>query len=85
MEEGLDRAALSADEHADLAIIEDQIELSLLELDVIQAYKHNPTFYDPTPVTYDSPEYYVMDLESLTISSGGTLDVIGVNPMEPLG
>jgi len=43
--------------------------------------EHNPTVIAPTMVTYDSPEYFEMDLESLTISAGGTLQVIGVNPM----
>ncbi|MCP5115019.1 MAG: DUF885 domain-containing protein, partial [bacterium] len=41
----LDTGTLSADERADLAIIGDQIELALLELDRIQSYKHNPTLY----------------------------------------
>jgi hypothetical protein len=42
---------------------------------------HNPTSISPRPVTYDSPQYYELNLESLTISAGGTLHVIGVNPM----
>ncbi|MBM3775788.1 MAG: DUF885 domain-containing protein, partial [Acidobacteria bacterium] len=38
-------AALSADEQADYGIIQNQIGLALLELDRIQAYRHNPTLY----------------------------------------
>ncbi|MHC4974921.1 MAG: hypothetical protein ACYTG3_21610, partial [Planctomycetota bacterium] len=42
---------------------------------------YNPDKIELTPVTYDSPQYYELNLESLTISAGGTLQVIGVNPM----
>ncbi|MHC4974766.1 MAG: hypothetical protein ACYTG3_20815, partial [Planctomycetota bacterium] len=42
---------------------------------------YNPTSISPSPVTYDSPQYFELNLESLTISAGGTLQVIGVNPM----
>lgn len=41
----LDRDALSVDERGDLEVLSDQLEVALLELDVIQAYKHNPTRY----------------------------------------
>jgi len=37
--------SLSAEDRADYGIIEDQIGLALLELDIIQNYKHNPTAY----------------------------------------
>lgn len=37
--------ALSPEERADYQIIDDQISLSLLELDNIQSYRHNPTVY----------------------------------------
>jgi uncharacterized protein (DUF885 family) len=36
---------LSADDQADLDIVRDQIRGTLLELESIQAYKHNPTVY----------------------------------------
>jgi len=36
-------ATLSAQDRADLRLIQDQIALNLLELDEIQSYKHNPT------------------------------------------
>jgi len=42
---GLDPDSLLPEQRADLAIILDQIDTSLLELDVIQAYRHNPTIY----------------------------------------
>jgi hypothetical protein len=42
---------------------------------------YNPTLAAAGDITYDSPEYYELNLESLTISAGGTLQVIGVNPM----
>ncbi len=42
---GLDAGRLSAEEKADLAILNDQIGLGLLDLDTIQAYRHNPTVY----------------------------------------
>ena len=41
----LDSASLSREEAADLDIIRNSIGLSLLELDSIQSYKHNPTLY----------------------------------------
>ncbi|HVT95597.1 MAG TPA: DUF885 domain-containing protein [Bryobacteraceae bacterium] len=37
--------ALSPEERADYQIMDDQISLSLLELDSIQNYRHNPTVY----------------------------------------
>ena len=36
---------LSAEDRADIELIRNQIELSLLELDTIQGWKHNPTTY----------------------------------------
>jgi len=41
----IDQQALSAEERADYQIIENAIELSLLDLQQIQSYKHNPTIY----------------------------------------
>jgi uncharacterized protein (DUF885 family) len=41
----LDKAALSKDQLADLEILNNSIRLSLLDLDTIQSYKHNPTVY----------------------------------------
>jgi uncharacterized protein (DUF885 family) len=38
-------ASLGAEDAADWQLIDDQIALTLLELDRIQNYKHNPTFY----------------------------------------
>jgi hypothetical protein len=38
-------ASLGPDDAADRRLIDDQIALALLELDRIQNYKHNPTFY----------------------------------------
>jgi uncharacterized protein (DUF885 family) len=38
-------ASLSVEDAADWQLIDDQIALTLLELDRIQNYKHNPTFY----------------------------------------
>ena len=38
-------ARMTADDHADLDIIEDQISLALLELQSIQDYRHDPTMY----------------------------------------
>jgi uncharacterized protein (DUF885 family) len=40
-----DRASLTKEDNADLQLIDDQIAFSLLELDRIQSYKHNPTGY----------------------------------------
>jgi uncharacterized protein (DUF885 family) len=37
--------SLSAEDRADYQIIDNQINLSLLELDKIQSYRHNPTLY----------------------------------------
>jgi uncharacterized protein (DUF885 family) len=37
--------ALSAEDHADFEIIDNQVNLSLLEYDKIQSYRHNPTVY----------------------------------------
>jgi len=37
--------SLGVEDAADLRLIRDQIDLSLLELDQIQTYKHNPTVY----------------------------------------
>lgn len=39
------RERISPQDQADYDLILDQIKLSLLDLDVIQAYKHNPTIY----------------------------------------
>lgn len=41
----VDREKLSAEDRADYDIIHDQIAASLLELDTIQSYRHNPTVY----------------------------------------
>lgn len=41
----LDEASLSKEETADLEIMRNNIGISLLELDSIQNYKHNPTVY----------------------------------------
>ena len=37
--------SLSAEDRADYQIIDNQVNLSLLELDKIQSYRHNPTVY----------------------------------------
>lgn len=42
---GFPQNELSPEERADYRIIDDQISLSLLELDTIQSYRHNPTVY----------------------------------------
>ena len=39
------REALNAEDQADYDLIQDQIALSLLELETIQNYRHNPTVY----------------------------------------
>lgn len=39
------RDSLNAEDRADYDLIQDQIALSLLELDTIQNYRHNPTVY----------------------------------------
>jgi uncharacterized protein (DUF885 family) len=41
----IDQQALSPEERADYQIIENAIELSLLDLQQIQSYRHNPTIY----------------------------------------
>ncbi len=41
----IDQQALSAEERADYQIIQNAIELSLLDLQQIQSYRHNPTIY----------------------------------------
>ncbi len=41
----VNREALNAEDRADYDLIQDQIALSLLELDNIQNYRHNPTVY----------------------------------------
>jgi uncharacterized protein (DUF885 family) len=41
----IQQASLSAEDHADFQIIDNQVNLSLLELDKIQSYRHNPTVY----------------------------------------
>jgi uncharacterized protein (DUF885 family) len=41
----LDASSLDKEQTADLEIIRNSINLSLLELDVIQSYRHNPTVY----------------------------------------
>ncbi len=43
--EGVDRAALSPEDQADFDIIEDQIALSQLDIDLVQTWRHNPTYY----------------------------------------
>ena len=42
------RERISPQDQADYDLILDQIQLALLELDVIQSYKHNPTIYVET-------------------------------------
>jgi len=41
----LDPAALDREQQADVQIIKNNVGLSLLELDTIQAFRHNPTVY----------------------------------------
>jgi uncharacterized protein (DUF885 family) len=41
----IQQASLSAEDRADYEIIDNQVNLSLLELDKIQSYRHNPTVY----------------------------------------
>jgi len=41
----VDQQALSAEERADYQIIQNAIDLSLLDLEQIQSYRHNPTVY----------------------------------------
>lgn len=42
---GVDRGTLDAESQADLDLMKSQVELALLELDTIQAWRHNPTVY----------------------------------------
>ncbi|MHC4341173.1 MAG: hypothetical protein ACYSX0_13300 [Planctomycetota bacterium] len=42
---------------------------------------YNKTNLTTTPVEYDTPDYYELNLDSLTISSSSTLRVTGVNPV----
>ncbi|MBZ5726498.1 MAG: DUF885 domain-containing protein [Acidobacteriia bacterium] len=42
---GLNRDRLTAEDRADLSILEDQIALNLLDLDEIHSHLHNPTIY----------------------------------------
>jgi uncharacterized protein (DUF885 family) len=42
---GADQRALSAEERADYQIIQNAVDLSLLDLEQIQSYRHNPTLY----------------------------------------
>jgi uncharacterized protein (DUF885 family) len=42
---GVDAGALDAEARADLQIMKNNVGLSLLELETIQAYRHNPTVY----------------------------------------
>jgi uncharacterized protein (DUF885 family) len=41
----VDRDLLAAEDQADFDIIQDQIALTLLDIDVIQTWRHNPTYY----------------------------------------
>ena len=41
----LNQAALDKEQHADISIIRDNINLALLDLNDIQSYRHNPTTY----------------------------------------
>jgi uncharacterized protein (DUF885 family) len=43
--ETVDRDLLSAEDQADYDIIEDQIALGLQDLDIVQTWRHNPTWY----------------------------------------
>jgi uncharacterized protein (DUF885 family) len=43
--EGFAQAALDREQRVDLEIIRNNVNLSLLELDTLQSYKHNPTVY----------------------------------------
>jgi len=42
---GLNAASLDKEQQADLEIIKNQLNLSLLDLNTIQSFKHNPTIY----------------------------------------
>jgi hypothetical protein len=42
---------------------------------------YNKTTLTTTPVQYDTPDYFELNLDSLTISSSSTLRVTGVNPV----
>ncbi len=41
----IDRESLAPEDQADFDIIQDRIALALLDLDVIQTWRHNPTYY----------------------------------------
>jgi uncharacterized protein (DUF885 family) len=41
----IDQSSLSPEEHADFQIIQNAIDLSLLDLQQVQSYRHNPTTY----------------------------------------
>jgi uncharacterized protein (DUF885 family) len=43
--EEIDQKALSAEDQADYEMIGDQIALTLQDLDIIQTWRHNPTYY----------------------------------------
>ncbi len=45
LDTAVDPSKLNAEDRADYDIIDDQISLSLLELETIQSYRHNPTLY----------------------------------------
>ena len=44
----LNRSRLAAEDRADLAVLEDQVSLALLDLDEIHSHLHNPTLYVET-------------------------------------
>jgi uncharacterized protein (DUF885 family) len=41
----VDRTTLAPEDQADYDMIQDQIALALLDIDVIQTWRHNPTYY----------------------------------------
>jgi len=43
--ETVDRERLGPEEQADFDIIQDQIALALLDIDLVQTWRHNPTYY----------------------------------------
>jgi uncharacterized protein (DUF885 family) len=43
--DALSSAALDREQQADMLIVKNNVSLAMLELDTIQAYKHNPTIY----------------------------------------
>ncbi|MHC4225315.1 MAG: hypothetical protein ACYSUN_15100, partial [Planctomycetota bacterium] len=59
----------------------DYIGNPFVVLDLNANDEYNKTNATKTPVWYDSPEYFELNLESLTISSSSTLRVTGVNPV----